>query len=68
MVARCRRDLDAEAARRLTSCNRQTQIRLGPADIERLIDAYVEGNSVLQVGAASLTGGTSKSGSRTGTV
>jgi hypothetical protein len=51
MVARCRRDLDAEAARRLTSCNRQTQIRLGPADIERLIDAYAQGNSVLQVGA-----------------
>jgi hypothetical protein len=45
----CRRDLDGEAARRLASCNGQTQIRLGPADIEQLIAAYAEGNSVLQL-------------------
>jgi hypothetical protein len=45
----CRRDLDAEAASRLASGNRQTQIRLGPADIERLIAAYADGNSVLRL-------------------
>jgi DNA-binding CsgD family transcriptional regulator len=47
----CRRDVDAEAASRLTSGDRQTQIRLGPADIERLIAAYADGNSVLRLAA-----------------
>ena len=46
-----RRDVDAEAAKWLASCDRQTQIRLGPADIERLIAAYAEGNTVLQLAA-----------------
>jgi hypothetical protein len=46
-----RRDVDAEAAKWLASCDRQAQIRLGPADIERLIAAYAEGNSVLQLAA-----------------
>ena len=45
----CRRDVDAEAARRLAGGNHQTQIRLRRADIERLIAAYVEGNSVPQL-------------------
>jgi DNA-binding CsgD family transcriptional regulator len=46
-----RRDVDAEAAKWRASCDRRTQIRLGPADIERLIAAYAEGNTVLQLAA-----------------
>ncbi|MFZ2057145.1 MAG: hypothetical protein WAV54_07035 [Acidimicrobiales bacterium] len=48
---RCRRDVDAEAAKWLARCDRQAQIRLSLADIERLIAAYAEGNSVLQLAA-----------------
>ena len=47
----CRRDVDAEAAKWLVSCDRQAQIRLSPPDIERLTAAYAEGNSVLQLAA-----------------
>jgi DNA-binding CsgD family transcriptional regulator len=46
-----RGDLEVECVRQLAAANRQTQIRLGPADIERLIAAYAEGNSVLQLAA-----------------
>jgi hypothetical protein len=45
----CRRDVHIECARQLAGRNRQTQIRLGRADIARLIAAYAEGNSVLQL-------------------
>ncbi|MGO9584091.1 MAG: hypothetical protein ACLP36_14950 [Acidimicrobiales bacterium] len=48
---KCRRDLNIECARQLEADNRQTQIRLGTADIERLIAAYADGNSVLQIAA-----------------
>jgi hypothetical protein len=44
-----RRDLEVECVSQLSAADRQTQIRLGPADIERLIAAYAEGNSVLQL-------------------
>jgi len=47
----CRRDLEVEGARQLAADNRQTQIRLGHTDIERLIAAYAEGSSVLQLAA-----------------
>ena len=40
------KDVDARAARRLRPGNRQVQRRLGRADVERLIAAYEEGNSV----------------------
>ncbi len=46
-----RRDLEVECARQIAATNRQTQIRLGPADIERLIAASADGNSVLQLAA-----------------
>ena len=46
-----RRDLDVECVRQLAAGNRQTQIRLGPAAIERLIDAYAAGSSVFQLAA-----------------
>jgi hypothetical protein len=46
-----RRDLEVECARQFAPANRQTQIRLGPADIKRLIAAYADGNSVLQLAA-----------------
>src|ERR1022692_1846689 len=42
---------EVECARQLAAGNRQTQIRLGPADIERLTVAYAEGSSVLQLAA-----------------
>jgi hypothetical protein len=47
----CRRDLEVECAGQLAAANRQTQIRLGPADIQRLIAAYADGSSVLQLAA-----------------
>ena len=46
-----RRDVDAECVRQLASHDRRTQIRLGHADIERLIAGYTEGSSVLQLAA-----------------
>jgi len=45
----CREDIDAGAGRRIGPGNRQVQRRLGRADVERLIAAYKEGNSVAQL-------------------
>jgi DNA-binding CsgD family transcriptional regulator len=47
----CRKDFEVECVRQLAAANRQTQIRLGPADVERLIAAYAEDSSVLQLAA-----------------
>jgi lambda repressor-like predicted transcriptional regulator len=47
----CRRGLEVEGARQLAADNRQTQIRLGHTDIERLIAGYAEGSSVLRLAA-----------------
>src|ERR1039458_4146483 len=44
-----RKDVDAGAARRIGPGNRQVQRRLGRADVEQLIAAYEEGNSVAQL-------------------
>ena len=44
-----RKDVDAGAARRDGPGNRQAQRRLGRADVERLVAAYEEGNSVAQL-------------------
>jgi len=45
----CRRGLDTEGSSLPACGNRQTQIRLGRADVEQLIAAYAEGNSVAQL-------------------
>src|ERR1035441_9307695 len=44
-----RKDVDAGAAWRIRPGNRQVQRRLGRADVERLIAAYEEGNSLAQL-------------------
>jgi hypothetical protein len=44
-----REDVDAGAARRIGPGNRQVQRRLGRADLDRLVAAYEEGNSVAQL-------------------
>ena len=44
-----RKDLEVDCVRQLADSNRQTQIRLVPSDVERLIAAYADGDSVLQL-------------------